>query len=196
MDASPSPRRERERARGRGGPETTGRSRTVQGRWRTRPVQWRTRSVPCASSSVRALCPRAPAAPPRAREGAEAPRAGAARLREAVGSQPDAQVARRTGFNRETVRRYLSGRVVSVQFVVAVAEGDGVSADGLILGRGGTRPGTGEGRDRRAAPRRPLSDTDPSEGDSVIERAWPVVNPKPRDLPVLSETADVHAAAR
>lgn len=58
------------------------------------------------------------------------------RMRMVVGNRTYAAVARATGCNDETVRRYLSGGRVSVDFIIALAECYGVSADWLLLGRG------------------------------------------------------------
>jgi transcriptional regulator with XRE-family HTH domain len=58
------------------------------------------------------------------------------RMRMVVGGRSFAAVSRATGFNDETVRRYLSGGRVSVDFIIALAERYGVSADWLLLGRG------------------------------------------------------------
>lgn len=62
------------------------------------------------------------------------------RLRIATKGDTYAQIARVTGCNSETVRRYLNGGTPSVHFICAVAEQYRVSADWLLLGRGPRPP--------------------------------------------------------
>ena len=60
------------------------------------------------------------------------------RLREACQGRSIRQVADETGFNHETVRRYLKGDgSIPVSFVVAVVESTGVSAEWLLNGSKG-----------------------------------------------------------
>ncbi len=62
------------------------------------------------------------------------------RLRQTTQGHSYAHVARVTGCNSETVRRYLNGGTPSVEFIAAVAAQFHVSADWLLLGRGPRRP--------------------------------------------------------
>lgn len=62
------------------------------------------------------------------------------RLRQTTEGHSYAHVARVTGCNSETVRRYLNGGTPSVEFIAAVAAHFHVSADWLLLGRGPRRP--------------------------------------------------------
>ncbi len=64
----------------------------------------------------------------------------AQRLRDAVGSRSNRFVATVTGYNEETVRRYLRDGGPSAEFLASVCREFGVSADWLLLGAGPMRP--------------------------------------------------------
>lgn len=64
----------------------------------------------------------------------------AQRLRETVGARSNRFVATVTGYNEETVRRYLRDGGPSAEFLAAVCREFGVSADWLLLGIGPMRP--------------------------------------------------------
>ena len=64
----------------------------------------------------------------------------AQRLRDAVGSRSNRFVATITGYNEETVRRYLRDGGPSAEFLASVCREFGVSADWLLLGLGPMRP--------------------------------------------------------
>lgn len=63
----------------------------------------------------------------------------AQRLRDAVGSRSNRFVATITGYNEETVRRYLRDGGPSAEFLASVCREFGVSADWLLLGMGPMR---------------------------------------------------------
>ena len=63
----------------------------------------------------------------------------AQRLRETVGARSNRFVATVTGYNEETVRRYLRDGGPSAEFLAAVCREFGVSADWLLLGIGPMR---------------------------------------------------------
>lgn len=73
----------------------------------------------------------------------------AQRLRDAVGSRSNRFVATVTGYNEETVRRYLRDGGPSAEFLASVCREFGVSADWLLLGAGQMRP---PGRDAPHGP--------------------------------------------
>jgi|GEM_PF-2978099 len=56
------------------------------------------------------------------------------RLAVAIGEDSIAGMARKTGYNAETVRRYLNGGRVPASFVAAVSREYGVDAAWLVLG--------------------------------------------------------------
>ncbi|MEM1165736.1 MAG: hypothetical protein AAGI30_05530 [Planctomycetota bacterium] len=60
----------------------------------------------------------------------------AQRLRSAIGPLSFVQIGRRTGFHPETVRRHLSGRGLSVEFLAVACREFGIDADWALLGRG------------------------------------------------------------
>lgn len=57
------------------------------------------------------------------------------RLREAIGSRTAREVARETGFNPETIRRYLNQGSVPARFIASVAITYNVPIDRLLLDR-------------------------------------------------------------
>lgn len=59
-----------------------------------------------------------------------------ARLTDLTKDDTIASLADETGFNRETVRRYLSRGRPSAEFVRVLCEAKGVSANWLLLGQG------------------------------------------------------------
>lgn len=63
----------------------------------------------------------------------------AQRLREAVGARSNRFVATITGYNEETVRRYLRDGGPSAEFLAAVCRHFGVSAEWLLMGIGPIR---------------------------------------------------------
>ncbi len=81
---------------------------------------------------------------------AAAPEDVAARMQEACGELSFSEIARRTGSNRETVRRYMTQGKPTVAFVAAICEHFGISPTWLILGRG---PKFDHTLAERAAPR-------------------------------------------
>lgn len=64
----------------------------------------------------------------------------AGRLREAVAGRSNRFVATHTGYNEETVRRYLRDGGPSAEFLAAVCRVFGVNAEWLLLGNGSIRP--------------------------------------------------------
>lgn len=58
------------------------------------------------------------------------------RLGFALGSQSNRSVARRTGYNTETVRRYRQTGNTKATFIASVALAYGINADWLLTGRG------------------------------------------------------------
>lgn len=58
------------------------------------------------------------------------------RLHQVLGEATFADIARATGCNSETVRRYMRGGTPSVEFVIGVGRHYGVSLDWLLLGQG------------------------------------------------------------
>lgn len=68
----------------------------------------------------------------------------AQRLRDAVGSRSNRFIATVTGYNEETVRRYLRDGGPSAEFLASVCREFGVCADWLLLGVGPMRPANRE----------------------------------------------------
>lgn len=62
------------------------------------------------------------------------------RLRAACGSKHTSEIARMTDWNRETIRRYLSGQRPDIEFLARFAKVMGVSMDWLVLGTGPVLP--------------------------------------------------------
>lgn len=62
------------------------------------------------------------------------------------------RIGQMTGHNHETVRRYMTGQVPSVEFVGALCTSLNVSADWLLLGRGGVTAPAGVPGEGRPAP--------------------------------------------
>ncbi len=75
-----------------------------------------------------------------------------ARLQEVCGNRTYRQIARDTGNHPETVRRYVNGRSTpSVEFVGAICQVYGYSADWLVCGRGKKRYSNSRGGSLAAA---------------------------------------------
>ncbi|MGD9689550.1 MAG: helix-turn-helix domain-containing protein [Phycisphaerales bacterium] len=85
--------------------------------------------------------PAAPTTDPASSEADAGPYALALRqrLRRACGDCSVSDLARQTGFNRETTRRYMLGQRPDIEFVARVAELFGCSGEWLLTGRGPER---------------------------------------------------------
>ncbi|MEN0020083.1 MAG: helix-turn-helix transcriptional regulator [Planctomycetota bacterium] len=61
------------------------------------------------------------------------------RLATVAGNQSFREIARQTGLNAETVRRYMQGQAPSAEFLVALCKTLGINAEWLLLGKGPMR---------------------------------------------------------
>ncbi|MBL0927834.1 MAG: helix-turn-helix domain-containing protein [Phycisphaerales bacterium] len=105
------------------------------------------------------------------------------RLLQALGTRSARDIALLTGFSAETIRRYLSGRSPSLQFVVALATRSDISLGWLLLGRLPQR--------RSQATAHAISQASFTELFKVlIER----LEPAPGDAPRPDQGGDVRAA--
>lgn len=88
----------------------------------------------------------------------------AQRLRDAVGSRSNRFVATVTGYNEETVRRYLRDGGPSAEFLASVCREFGVSAEWLLLGFGPMRPVSREATQPGSSPGLETPGEDPRNG--------------------------------